>query len=111
MLDEYCLHEWDKDDSCLRVAEFKEVAGGPLASEDRPLGKEARKDRNVKVGGLIVIRVRLVHIHMLDDVQVYHDFHDKPKFLHPLLALDHSYPQYGNLRVLSYYPTDQNRHR
>ena len=93
------------------MADFKEVAGGPLASEDRPLGKEARNGRNVKVGGLIVIRVRLVPFHVLDDVQVYHDFYDEPSFLHPLLSLDHSYPQYGHLRVLSYYPTDQNRHR
>ena len=72
------------------MAEVKEVGVGPLASEDRPLGKQARNGRNVKVGGLIVIHFRLFHIHVLEDVQVYHDFYDEPNFLHPLLSLDHS---------------------
>jgi hypothetical protein len=87
------LDEWGNDDSCLPVKQANEVAVGPLASEDRPRGKQARNCRNINVVDLIVIRVRLFHILLLEDVQV---FHDEPNFLHPLLPLDHSSPQYGH---------------
>jgi hypothetical protein len=92
------------------VAEVIRVAAGTLTSEDSPREELARNGRNVGVGGLIVTSVHLVHILLLEDVQVYHDFPDESNFFDPQLPLDHSYPQYGHPRALSHCPTDQSKH-
>ena len=63
------------------------------------------------VGCFNVIHVHLAHIHVLEDTQLYHDFHDEPNFLHPLPPQDQPHPQYSHPRELSRSPTDRSTHR